>query len=101
MADRTTSLSLSNQSDLSSGVDSPESFFELKGAAETVLNKRAANGEGEYVGALRIFVEVLPHDGQRNLYDDIVKCDGQLKQLRDSIVSSLILPSKSLESKLL
>lgn len=81
---------------LSSAITSPDTFFDSKAAAEEVLNNCASNGEGKHISDLRIFMEILPHEGRQNLYDDVVNCKDQLQKLRDNIVSSLIAPSKCL-----
>lgn len=69
-------------------------IFDSNAAAEGILDDCADNDEGSYISDLRIFLEILGLEGRQNLYNDIVDCMEQLRELRDSIVTSLIAPSK-------
>lgn len=82
----------------SSGITT-DAFFDSKTAAEEILDNCAANGEGNHINDLRIFMENLPHDGRQNLYNDVINSKDQLRELRDSILSSLIAPSKCLPTE--
>lgn len=93
MANRT-SASQSNQSGLSSAMSDPESFFEAEGEAKRILDERDAEGEGEHLNILRNFMQVLPHQGRKNLCDDIISCEDRLLELKTSIIWSLVIPSK-------